>query len=262
MPFFDNNDVSIYYEDIGQGKPVILLHELGGNIHSWKYVRQNFSERHRVIMPDFRGAGMSEKPRIPFDLPELVEDVVALVDHLELNRPSFIGSALGAVVSLTIEMQRPDLVGSLVLCSVAHEMSPETKRYADERARLVEVHGMRAASELSASNSFPIGITRPVEQARSEYIGHFLSNDPVGYAMLTDALMAWNAPAAFATVNTRTLCVAGQLDHIWGPKTVKFVADQLPNAQFLVLPQGGHFPHLSSPIEFGEIVQNFLNATA
>jgi pimeloyl-ACP methyl ester carboxylesterase len=87
MPFFDNNYVSIYYEDIGHGKPVILLHELGGNIHSWKYVRQNFSERHRVIMPDFRGAGMSEKPRIPFDLPELVEDVVALVDHLELNRP-------------------------------------------------------------------------------------------------------------------------------------------------------------------------------
>jgi len=118
---------------------------------------------------------------------------------------------------------------------------------------------MRAASELSAANSFPAGIARPLEQARSEYIGQFLSNDPVGYAMLTDALMAWDAPAAFAAVNTRTLCVAGQLDHIWGPETVKFVADQLPNAQFLVLPQGGHFPHLSSPIAFAEIVQNFLN---
>ena len=79
MPFIDANGVSLHYTIEGaRGPAVVLMHELGGTLHSWDAVAPKLAARHRVLRYDQRGSGLSEKVRQDFTNDMLVDDFEAL----------------------------------------------------------------------------------------------------------------------------------------------------------------------------------------
>ena len=89
MPFIDANGVSLHYELAGaRGRSVVLLHELGGTLHSWDAVVPRLAARFRVLRYDQRGSGGSEKVRREFSNDTLVGDFAALAEGVGLaSRP-------------------------------------------------------------------------------------------------------------------------------------------------------------------------------
>jgi pimeloyl-ACP methyl ester carboxylesterase len=111
--------VSIAYRDVGDGSPVVLLHPSGLSQAVWRgfgYVA-GLHDDHRLVMPDFRGHGHSDKPRDPsaYAMAVLVGDIIALLDELGLDRVSIVGYSLGSRVALTYAARHPDRLDRLVL---------------------------------------------------------------------------------------------------------------------------------------------------
>ena len=109
----------IAFTDLGEGDPVILLH----GIPTWSYLYNDviplLAGSRRVIAPDFLGHGYSDK-RDVFDrsLRAQTDMILCFMDHLELERASFVGHDTGGGVSLIMAIEHPDRVDRLVLTNV------------------------------------------------------------------------------------------------------------------------------------------------
>ena len=85
MPTIQLEQVSLYFEEHGAGPPLLLLHGLGSSGQDWELVLPQLAARHRVIVPDVRGHGRSDKPPGPYGIPLFAQDIAALCDRLGIR---------------------------------------------------------------------------------------------------------------------------------------------------------------------------------
>lgn len=258
MPFVDTGAISLFYREQGSGQPpVLLIHELGGSGESWNGVLPRLAVAHRVIAPDLRNAGQSEKPPGAVELDDLADDLAALLDALRIEAADIVGSALGSLVGVVMALRHTARVRRLVLCACAPEISDTARDYLAKRAERVRREGMRPAAEASLRNAFP----DLHEAARRAYRPHFLANDPAGYAELSEALTRLQlTPADFGCIAAPSLVIQGAHDFIWPPETGRRVAELIAGTRFHLLPDGAHFPHLQVPDALATVVLDFLGA--
>ncbi len=254
MPFADTGHIGLHYEDAGSGDtPILLLHELGGSSESWAKVIPLLTPHRRVIAPDFRCAGRSEKPPSRFEMTDLADDIAQAFD---LPRFDVIGAALGSLAGALLAIRHPHRVRRLMMCAVAPDMAGPTRDYLTERSGRVRTVGMRGVAEASLANAFP----ESHAAARAAYRGIYLANDPNAYAELSLALARLEmTPADWGRVAVPTLVAPGAHDFIWPPPLGRAVAALIPGAHCDVLPEAGHFPHLQSPDDLARMAIAFFN---
>ena len=96
MPTVLLDDVTLHYESTGQGKPIILHHGLAGSLEQWQpAIRTLHDLGYRVIAFDQRGHGRSSVGTKTFTIPQLVQDLRRLMDHLGLDRATLMGHSMG-----------------------------------------------------------------------------------------------------------------------------------------------------------------------
>jgi pimeloyl-ACP methyl ester carboxylesterase len=111
------NGLNLYYETMGIGRPLILLHGGLGSGEMFGPVRPALAERHQVIAVDLQGHGRTADIDRPIDIRLMADDIAALIDHLELEKPDLVGYSLGGGVALQTAVKYPDKVGRLVVAS-------------------------------------------------------------------------------------------------------------------------------------------------
>ena len=113
------NGINLYYEIHGAGRPMVLLH--GGLMSGEMFgpVLPAFAERHQVIVVDLQGHGRTADIDRPIDIRLMADDIVALIDHLGLEKPDVVGYSLGGGVALFTAVKHPEKVRKLV-CAAAH----------------------------------------------------------------------------------------------------------------------------------------------
>ena len=114
-----SEDVKLYVEDFGQGTPILFI--CGGNLthRSWDSQVAALAGPFRTITFDWRGTGLSEKPRDGYNSSVVVQDVVALAEKLDAAPAILVGHGLGAHIALLTAHERPDLVSGLLLTAAA-----------------------------------------------------------------------------------------------------------------------------------------------
>lgn len=116
---FDSDGMKIHYRVQGVGEPLLLIHGLAGSAEAdWTYngMLDRLAAEFRVIAPDARGHGNSDKPHDPdaYGL-EMVEDLVRLLDHLEIPRAHVVGYSMGGFLALKLIEQAPERILSAVV---------------------------------------------------------------------------------------------------------------------------------------------------
>ncbi|OEV28333.1 hypothetical protein AN220_01710 [Streptomyces nanshensis] len=91
MPYTTVNRVELFHEDRGSGQPLILLHGWGTNGQVWSAQAEEFAGAYRVVVPDWRGCGRSARPGGGDTIAGHAQDVLALAEALELDRPVLVG---------------------------------------------------------------------------------------------------------------------------------------------------------------------------
>jgi pimeloyl-ACP methyl ester carboxylesterase len=238
MPFADHQGVRIYYEEEGEGLPILLAHGLTGGTTFWRtdgYV-EPLKDKYRVILFDARGHGKSDKPHVPaaYDLRLMAGDALAVLDALEIDRAHVWGYSMGGAIGLSLASDHPDRVLSLIAGGVDPLYSPGERVEPSPllgifRRGLAEgpdalVEGMRAWAG-SVSPHWEERLRRLDLQAMVAYL------DP---AKPRASLMS--APAQ---MNLPCLLYAGEQDgdaHRNGPAAAR----QMPDARFVSLPGLDH----------------------
>jgi pimeloyl-ACP methyl ester carboxylesterase len=114
MPIVDVSGGALYFEERGDGPPVLLIHGTGANLHTWRDSFDRLAERHRTIAYDRRGYGRSNQSRTR-DCDVNVRDAAELLDHLDARPATVVGHSSGGVVALGLALAEPSAVASLVL---------------------------------------------------------------------------------------------------------------------------------------------------
>jgi len=94
------NGTRISFVDAGNGVPLLLLHGLGGSHDDWRMQIPGFAAKYRVIVPDLRGFGVSER-REPFTIQQHARDMMALLSALSIERAHVVGLSMGGAVAAT-----------------------------------------------------------------------------------------------------------------------------------------------------------------
>jgi len=110
--------VDIYYETYGKGDTVVLLQGTGLPCDAWRdYTAADLKDRYQVVIMDPRGIGRSSKIDNFFTVYQLAADVVALLDHLGVDRAHILGHSIGGRIALCMGVNYPGKVRSLILAS-------------------------------------------------------------------------------------------------------------------------------------------------
>jgi len=119
------NDINIHYIDHHADGPVLLmLHGLTANANAFDAVVEELHPHFRVISPDFRGNGLSDKPAFCYTVEDHAEDILGLIKHLGEEKVYLGGHSFGGYVAFYIAANYPEVVKGLVILDAAKSMNP------------------------------------------------------------------------------------------------------------------------------------------
>jgi 3-oxoadipate enol-lactonase len=257
VPFIEANGVSLNYELAGaRGPAVVLLHELGGTLHSWDAVAPPLAARYHVLRYDQRGSGLSEKVRQEFSNDVLVDDFEALAKAVGLKPPyHFVTVAAAATQALRFLEKHPGDVGALVLCNPAPGVDASRAAALDERAAFAAREGMRASLPTTLALSYPPQLGE--RSAYEAYLGRYLANDPVCFGFAFRALARTNMLHMLPQIRCPAMVVAGRHDTVRPHAGSAELAKKIPGARFEVI-QAGHFMPTQGPEPLITLLEDFL----
>ncbi|MGW1892362.1 alpha/beta fold hydrolase [Streptomyces sp. NPDC002004] len=241
----------------GTGSPVVLLHGLAGHAGEWDDLAGALSRHYRVVAVDQRGHGSSERHPRDASRDAYVADVVAVVEQLDLHRPTLVGQSLGGHTAMLTAAAHPELVGALVLVEAGPGgPNPSVQ---DEISALLEAWptpfpSRRAAADFFGGGPVGEGWAAGLEQRDDGWWPRF--DREVMVASLTE-----NARRSFWDEWTRISCPTLA---IWGQRgiipqqEVDGMFQQQPEMVALSIPGAGHDVHLEHPDILQQALRDFL----
>jgi 3-oxoadipate enol-lactonase len=259
MNFIEANGVSLRYDVQGSGRPLVLIHEMGGTLESWELVAPLLSGKRRVIRYDTRGAGFSEKIRGPLTIDTMTDDLIALLDGLAMTeKVALVGTAVGGAIALHTAFRFPERVSALVVTSPATFMPPENRAATLARVDDFERNGVRVALSATAANGYPEELRgdKPRFQA---WCARWLANDPSSFAAVYRMLAGMDLSPELASIKCPVLVIGGEFDRGRPPSRVAPIAQAIPGAQFKVL-RTGHYAGWQTPELIAAEIAAFLDS--
>lgn len=119
MPFAKTGDINMYYEVHGSGEPIVLIAGLGIDLKIFNPIVEQLSQNFKVLVFDNRGAGLTDKPDIPYSIEMMASDTAALMKTLSIESAHVLGLSMGGRIALSLALEHPDMVKNLILASTA-----------------------------------------------------------------------------------------------------------------------------------------------
>jgi pimeloyl-ACP methyl ester carboxylesterase len=234
--------VKMYYESVGKGKPLILLHTFFGTVEQWGTYRDELSSQFNVISVDLPGHGRSDfmDTTVVYDNTRAARYVIGLLEQLNIDSAYFWGASTGGTITLKIASLRPRLVSKMIVLGAQLYYSTKTRDWLRER-------GLKSPDEDGINDH---GLKKAVLLEKQFY----------HYADMYDELNI--TPDVLNRFTAKTMIVSGDNDFA-APFLVNALQmyQAIPDAQLWVVPNGSHLPHLDdgNHSEFLRTVKEFLN---
>lgn len=254
--YLERDGWAMAYDDTGgSAEALILCHALGADRAMWSPQVEMLGSRRRLIRFDHRGHGESGAPPPPYTMADLGGDVIAIADHLGVDRFDFCGISMGGQVGLWLAVNHPDRVGLLALANTGAKIG--TEEAWDERIATVERDGMGAIADVVVERFFSEawGNAYPGETERARET--LLAIDPDGYAGCCAAIRDADFREPASSIGSRTLLIGGRHDVATPPELQQWLADAIPDAELTVL-DAAHLSNVERSEEFGSALTRLL----
>lgn len=238
--------------------PVIVLsNSLGTDLTLWDEQVPALIDRFRVLRYDQRGHGRTPATPGPYDVKLLGEDVLALLDHLGLDRVHFAGVSLGGMTGMWLALNAPDRIGRLTLICTSAQLGPPANWH--ERAALVRKQGTLAIVDLSLERWF-----MPALATRRDIVDKFgrmiAFADDEGYAGCCEAIAAQDQLDQLSAITAPTLVIAGEDDPATPPEHSERIASAIGNARLVVVPGAAHLANVEQPATVNWLLRHHLGS--
>lgn len=251
----------IHVDVRGAGPAVVLLHGLGLRGALWNRVLAGFSEGYRLVVVDLRGAGASrDAAGEELSLARWADDLGAVLDALDVERPVIVGHSLGASIALKYTLDGDGGVRGLVLIGAEADLSNLAPRMTVAVDR-IRASGMRAWVDDFWSQNPPFSDASLAgdPSVLSEYRELLLENDPEDYVRQCLAVAsAESLGGRLGEVRQPVLVLVGGSDDRTLPEHGRRLAQELPDARVVELPDVGHTIPLEAPAETARAIARFV----
>ena len=264
------NGISLYYEEAGQGIPMIFVHEFAGETASWKPQVTFFGRRYRTVAFNARGYPPSDVPEDPFlySQAQAVEDIRGILDHLGIERAHVVGLSMGGYATLHFGLLYPARARSLVVAGAGYGSKfDEREAFRHDCAAMADRFEREPMSEVAATYA-----NGPARQ-------QFRDKDPRGWEHFRNLLMQQSAkghaltmrqvqmrrPSIYelgdqmAQLTVPTLIMTGDEDESCLEPAL-YMKRTIRTSGLLVIPKSGHTINLEEPEFFNRCVLDFVTA--
>jgi len=268
MPTARVNGVDLYYEETGQGFPLVWSHEFGGDHRSWEQQVRYFGRRYRVVTYDHRGYPPSEVPKDAnaYSQDALIEDLHQLLRTLGIGQAHIAGCSMGANVALNFALAHPALTKSLVVVGGgAGTVGRDTfVSRQGATADALEREGMDALVRNFESNPTRRSFRLKDPRGWDEFVGYVREHSATACAHLVRGVMLRRPTVTqleprLRELHVPTLIVVGDEDEPCVEPSL-MMRQIIPGAGLLVVPRTGHTVNLEEPGLFNLHVGEFLAA--
>lgn len=255
----------MHYEIAGRtdsaAETIVLSAGLGGAGAFWQPQMAALTELFRVVTYDQRGTGRNTE-NLPgnYSIGHMADDVIAMLESLGVSKCHFMGHALGGIVGLEIALRKPSLLSKLILVNAWAKADSHTGRCFAVRKHLLLNVGVEAYVQAQPIFLYPAAwLSQNAERVALEEkhgIAHFQGADTI--LKRIGALLAFDVSDRLGEIKVPTL-VAASRDDVLVPWTAsRILADGLPDAEFWMVPDGGHGFTVTEPEIFNAKVLSFL----
>jgi 3-oxoadipate enol-lactonase len=241
----------LWYDETGEGPPLVLLHEGVVDSRIWEPVVPLLAERHRVIRYDQRGFGRSPMPDGPYSV---VDDLISVLDAARIDEAALVGASRGGGIAVTAALERPDRVSALVLVgSGLPGYSWELEWTPDQIARWEAAEAAedyQAMAELDMEAWAPMGADPElramfVENAVGSNSEHATTDEPVAERV--------------GGIAAPTLVITGGRDVSAINDVGALLARKIPSAEAAVIQETDHMVPWRTPEELSHLILAFLS---
>ena len=268
MPYADSGGVRLYYEEAGDGYPVLFVHEFAGDHASWEPQMRYFSRRYRCIAYGARGYPPSEVPQggDAYGQDQAVADAVAVLRHLSIARTHIVGLSMGAFCTVHFGMRHAAMARSLVVVGCGYGAPPGEHEGFSRQCREF-ADRIDAAGWAEIAKDYAQGATRLRFKAKNprgwlEFADRLCEHDSVGAAMHMRHVQGgrpslWHFVDALKALPMPVLVVNGDEDE---PclETGLFLKRTIADCGHWILPTTGHTINLEEPELFNLGLERFF----
>jgi pimeloyl-ACP methyl ester carboxylesterase len=266
--------LDVYYEEHGNGDPLLLIMGLAADSTAWMFQVPDFARHYRTIVFDNRGVGRSSKPPGPYTIHEMADDAARLLDVLDVRRAHVVGVSMGGMIAQELALRHPERVRSLVLACTYPEPDAEIER---NRRFSVEQFGGTVTAEGEVQIDFkainPMDFLQHLLPAvfNQEFIARelpkliqvFSGALQYGFSMeailgQVAAVMSHKATDRLHQIAVPTLVITGDADRLIPPANSDILAKHIPGATLSKIPGGSHGFNFETPEVFNRTVLEFL----
>lgn len=259
MPDVTVDGARIHYLDEGAGDVIVLLHGIGASNEDWADQVSVLRSNYRVIAPDLRGFGASERAG-DYGVGRFASDVWGLLAQLGIERFSLVGHSMGGAVALEMALAAPKRVTQIVLANTLPSFQTNTWRKRllfVTRLCLMAIFGPRVLSRRIAQGLFP----NPEHAAlRARQVARSRHNSRWVYLQTIIRLVGWTAEARLSELMMPALVLMSESDYFPIEDGQRFAA-ALPNAEFLLAKGMHHSLQQEAPALFNEVLLRFLGSS-
>jgi pimeloyl-ACP methyl ester carboxylesterase len=262
MPYCQLQGSRLFYEERGQGEVVLFLNGLSGDHLYWLGPLRTFGKNYRCLAPDNRDVGQSDYVAAAYTVRQLADEYLEFLDRLSVSAAHIVGLSLGGMIAQELALAAPQRVHSLVLVNTlarTDDWFAGTLRAFELIRRQVPDTPAFFEAILSwwVSHRFFEG------SERCTWLRWLLHQTPHsqrldGFLRQLEAIRGHDTLDRLAGIACPTLILSGEDDGVMPPRYARQLAERLPHAELVVIPEVGHALPFEAPAAFRTHLADFL----
>ena len=249
--------ISYEFDQKNTDSTVTMIHCFGSNKKYWDFHKKSFMDYNSLII-DVPGHGQSKLYNGPCTLSQIADDIVALLDHLGIQKIHLGGVSMGGMISQTLILKYPDRVASLMLINTTCFISEDMHQLWEERSKQVLESGTKSVHDVLMRRWFTLDAIEKEIPGYKYLSATFKSFNPKAFKKISEAMCGLDTNDKLKSIDVPTLIIATPDDPGAPTHISRRMADFIRSSELHWLEPAQHLSSLEHVDAFNEIISSFL----